>query len=177
MQSWDTFQRAAMEYSRLRPRRTQATITLAVGVSEYQLPSTALPNTVTFSSYGDEGTFEEVMLPDNATPSWAVVDNTLFIAPAPTEAGTMTVIFSSYHPATGETFPTIPAAHISYVEDLEEAIILDLEADDVSRGPVVYAVGQTQVSREAALTDIRTRARDIRTRVAQALGEPLALWR
>ena len=75
-----------------------------------------------------------------------------------------------------QAFPTFPAGDLGYVDDLEQAYLLDLQADDISSGPVSYSVGQTQVDREAAIADLRARALQLRTHVELALDEPFALW-
>jgi hypothetical protein len=176
MQDWDVYKQAALDYSRLKPRTVVATITLPADTQIIALPADCLR--VRTLVYGDEAEFTEVILGDGSTQAWAAAGTQLAIVPTVAEDTPVQIIYSGRHlpDEDAQAFPTIPAADLGYVDDLEQAYLLDLQADDISGGPVAYSVGQTQVSREAAIADLRARALQLRTHVELALDEPFALW-
>lgn len=176
MQEWETFQLAALEYSKLKPRKRTATITTVIDQTEYALPADCLG--VQYVAYGERSTFIEVLTNEGADQGWADEQGTLYITPAPSEATAIRIVYSGRHLGDEEqqTFPTIPAADLHHVDDLEQAIILELEADEVAGGPAKYTIGQTEVDRSAALKDLRGRAAQLRHKVELALEEPLAFW-
>lgn len=176
MQDWETYKQAALEYSRLRPRVVVATITLPANTTLSVLPADCLR--VRSLAYGVEGEMSEVIGGDGTTQAWAAESGQLAVVPAPAADTPVQIVYSARHVGDEDTqeFPTIPAADVGYVEDLEQAIILDLQADEIAGGPVVYAVGQTQVDRSAAVADLRQRALQLRMRVHLALDEPVGLW-
>ena len=176
MQEWETYQLAALEYSKLKPRKRTATITTVVNQTEYPLPADCLG--LQFVAYGEQATFIEVVTNEGADQGWAAEEGTLYLTPAPTEATAIRIVYSGRHlgDEDSQTFPTIPAADLHHVDDLEQAIILELEADDVARGPASYTIGQTEVDRSEALKDLRSRAAQLRDKVELALAEPLAFW-
>jgi hypothetical protein len=183
MQDWDTYKQAGMEYSRMCPRIAFASFTAAADTKLQTPPVDCLD--IQSCSYGDRAEPSEVYLDDvGATPAWAFLPGQLFLTPAPAldeELGTttpFTLVYSARHLPNEDTqtFPTIPVEHLHFVDDLEQAITLELEADDAAKGPMVYSFGQTQVSRAEAVNTLRARAAQLRLRVRQAVETPLALW-
>lgn len=177
MQDWETFKLAALEYSKLKPRKRLATITTVIDLGEYGLPADCL--SVQYVAYGERATFIEVVTNAGADQGWADEEGTLYITPLPTEELPVQMVYYGLHIGNEDTqlFPTIPAADLHHVDDLEQAIRLEIEADEMAGGPVSYSIGQTEVDRTAAITDLRARAQQLRHKVENALGEPLALWR
>jgi hypothetical protein len=182
MQDWDTYKQAGMEYSRMRPRLAFASLTPVADTKLQTPPADCLD--VQSCSYGVRGEPSEVYLDETgATAAWAYQPGQLFLTPAPTAdtegvVAAITLVYSARHLPNEDqqTFPTIPVEHLHFVDDLEHAILLELEADDAARGPLVYSIGQTQVSRAEAVSTLRARAAQLRNRVRQAVEEPLALW-
>jgi hypothetical protein len=184
MQDWDTYQRAALEYSRMRPRRLSGTLTLAsetltltADQKAQTVPEGCLA--VTFVDWGLQVTLLEALTDTTTTQGWANEDGQLLLSPAPTEDDDgITIMYLARHlpDEDTETFPTIPAEDLHYVDDLEQAILLEVEADEVAAGPTLYTIGQTQVSRVAALEYLAKRASSLRGRVRLALEDPFAVW-
>ena len=176
MQDWETYKLAALEYSRMRPRVAFASIT-PVADTKIQIPPADCLDIQT-CSYGDRAEPGEVYLDAGSATAWAYVPGQLIVTPAPTGTTAITLVYYARHLADEDTqtFPTIPVEHLHFVDDLEQAIILELEADDAAKGPMVYSIGQTEVSRAEAVSTLRARAAQLRTRVRLAVEEPLALW-
>ncbi len=183
MQDWDIYKQAALEYSRMRPRVAFASVTPVADIKTQTPPADCLD--IQSCSYGVRGEPSEVYLDDaGATAAWAYLPGQLLLTPAPVVDETLgtttpfTLVYYARHlpDEDTQTFPTIPVEHLHFVDDLEQAITLELEADDAARGPMVYSFGQTQVSRAEAVSTLRARAAQLRTRVRQAVEEPLALW-
>lgn len=176
MQNWTVYKQAALDYSRLKPRAVVATITLAADTTLHLLPADCLR--VRSLVYGDEAEFSEVMLGNGTTQAWAAEGSQIAVVPTPAEDIEVQIVYSGRHlpDEDNQTFPTIPVVDLGYVDDLEQAYLLDLQADDISGGPVSYSIGQTQVDREAAIADLRSRALQLRTRVQLALDEPFGIW-
>lgn len=176
MIDWTTYQRAAVEYSRIRPRLVSATLTPAVGQKQQVLPEDVIA--VIGCSYGEETDPLDAIQTADTTPGWAADDAALYLTPAPTSADPVTITYYGLHLADEESlrFPTIPAAHLHYVDDLEQALVLELAADEANQGPLVYSIGQTEVDRSAGPVEMRLRATQLRERVNQALGGPIGAW-
>lgn len=176
MQDWETYKRAALDYSKMKPRLRAATITLVAAATEQTLPADCL--WVKSLAYGSQGSLLEVLDETTGAQVWSDEGGQLVISPAPTEDTTVRIIYYATHQPNEDTqaFPTIPAADLPYVDDLEQAHLLDMEADQVAGGPVTYSFGQTQVDRSASMEDLRMRALRLRTSVELALGEPLGSW-
>lgn len=183
MQDWDIYKQAALEYSRMRPRVAFASVTPVADTKTQTPPADCLD--IQTCSYGDRGEPSEVYLDETgATTAWAYIPGQLILTPAPTVDETLgtttpfTLVYYARHLPNEEqqTFPTIPVEHLHFIDDLEQAITLELEADDAARGPMVYSFGQTQVSRAEAVNTLRSRAAALRSRVRSAVEEPLALW-
>jgi hypothetical protein len=177
MQDWDIYKQAGLEYSRMCPRVAFATVT-PVADTKVQTPPTDCLD-IQACSYGVRAEPSEVYLDDTgATTAWAHLPGQLLLTPAPADTTTFTLVYSARHIANEDTqtFPTIPVEHLHFIDDLEQAITLELEADDAASGPMVYSIGQTQVSRAEAVNSLRARSMQLRTRVRQAVETPLALW-
>lgn len=178
MIAWDTYSRAALDYSRLRPRRLTTAVTPTIGERRIALPSDALA-VLTVVNGGDEIDLLEALTDETGTAGWACTDTELVVTPAPTTADPITIIYEARHlpDELAQTFPTIPAAHLPLVDDLEQALVLDAEADTIAQGPMRYVFGQTDISREKAPAELRARAAALRQRVRDLLDEPVAFWR
>jgi len=176
MQSLETYRRAVIEYSRLRPHLVYEEWTPpAPGQKLQQLPEGAIG--VQSINYGDWAPLNEVMLAGAGVTVWDDTSGQLALSPAPTADTRIAVVWKKVHPVGDDgATPTIPLDHIPYVEDLEQALVLEREADDIEQGPVTYAIGQTQISRDGAAAGLRTRAAQLRQKVEQALEDPLAVW-
>lgn len=176
MIEWETHKRAAVEYSRIRPRLVSATIAPIAGQRQQALPTDVIA--VIACSYGEETDLLDALQTTEAAPGWAADDVTLYLTPAPTSAAPVTITYYGLHLADEESlsFPTIPAAHRHFVDDLEQALVLELAADDANQGPLSYSIGQTAVDRSAGPVEMRLRATQLRERVSQALGGPLGAW-
>ena len=178
MQEWETYKQAALEYSRMRPRVAFASVTPVADTKLQTPPADCLD--IQSCTYGEPGEPGEVYLDETgAVAAWAFVPGQLLLTPAPTaQTPAFTLVYYARHlpDEDTQTFPTIPVEHLHFVDDLEQAIVLELEADDAARGPLTYSIGQTQVSRAEAVSTLRARAAQLRTRVRQAVEEPLALW-
>lgn len=183
MQDWDIYKQAALEYSRMRPRVAFASLTPVADTKAQTPPVDCLD--IQSCSYGARGEPGEVYLDTTgATAAWAYLPGQLLLTPAPAVDETLgtttpfTLVYLARHlpDEDNQVFPTIPVEHLHFVDDLEQAITLELEADDAARGPMVYSFGQTQVSRAEAVSTLRARAATLRNRVRQAVEEPLAIW-
>lgn len=183
MQDWTTYKRAALEYSKMRPRSVTANITLVAADKDYALPADCL--TVRAVEWGDvEISFTEAITSTSADKGWAVEAGMLYLTPAPTAADvtatpTIKIIYDGRYIPNDSTLvftPPLPATDVHHVDDLEQSILLEVEADDVAKGPAVYSIGQTQVSRAEALAYLLGRARELRSRVRAAIEDPLAIW-
>lgn len=176
MIAWETYKRAALDYSRLRPRQVVATVTPTPGERSVALPEDALG--IVSVSYGVEVTPLEALTSGAETQGWAVTDRELLLTPAPTTDDPITIIYYARHlpDEDTQTFPTIPVAHLPFVDDLELALSLEAEADEMEQGPLRYAIGQTEINREKGPASLRARAASLRRRVAEQLDEPVALW-
>lgn len=178
MQTWETYKKAVLEYSKLKPIIKTLAFVPTVDTKVQTLPTDCL--IATFVDYGELSTFQEVYVSETADQGWYENKGTLFLTPAPTTTDPITVIYSAQY-VPGATVvdgftPALPEADLPYIDDLEQAIILEAEADDIAKGPTAYSVGQTQISRSAGLVYLQQRARELRQRVAQSLSEPVALW-
>ncbi len=173
-----TYARAVVEYSRMKPLLVAADLTLEADTRVQTLPDGCL--VVRSLDWGDQVTYFEALTSTAATQGWANEGGQLLVTPAPTatEAETdIQIVYLSLHLIDDEdAYPTLPAADLHFVDDLEQAITLELEADEVAAGPALYTVGQTQVSRVAALIYLKERAAGLRSRVRAALEEPFATW-
>lgn len=183
MVNWETYKRAVLEYSKLAPRLVTTTLTPLPAVKLQTLPADCL--WVQYLAYGEQGGFQEVFLDEVGTLGWANENGLLIITPIlelaedQEELDPLAIIYWARYTTDDNTetvTPTIPVAHQHLVDDLEQAIILEVEADEVARGPATYAIGQTQVDRSKALVDLRMRSMTLRTRVSQSLDTPLGLW-
>lgn len=177
MQNWEIYRQAGLEYSRMRPRVAFASVTPVADTKLQNAPADCLD--IVSCSYGERAELGEVYLDDaGATTAWAYQPGQLVLTPAPADATAFTLVYYARHLSDEDTqtFPSIPAEHLHFIDDLEQAITLELEADDAARGPLVYSIGQTQVSRAEAVNTLRARAAALRSRVRQAVEEPLALW-
>ena len=182
MQTWETYKRAVLEYSKLRPITKTLAFVPTVDTKVQVLPTDCLM--AQFVDYGELSTFQEVFVSETTDQGWYENKGALFLTPAPTTVDPITVIYSARYvptePTGTEVFgtftPDLPEDDLHLIEDLEQAIILEAEADDIAKGPTHYVVGQTQISRSAGLLYLQQRARELRTKVEQALGEPVALW-
>ena len=176
MQEWETYRQAGLEYSRMRPRVAFASLTPVANTKLQTPPADCLD--IQTCSYGDRGEPGEVYTDAGAATAWAYVPGQLILTPAPTDTTAITLVYLARHLPDEDLqeFPTIPVEHRHFVDDLEQAITLELEADDAARGPMVYSIGQTQVSRAEAVNTLRARAAQLRDRVRLAVEEPLAIW-
>lgn len=177
MISWATYKRAALDYSRMRPREVVTTLTPVVGSRTLPLPNDALK--IVAVGYGPEVSLLEALTNDTGTKGWASSDTELVLTPAPATTDPITVFYYARHlpDENTQTFPTIPVAHLPYVDDLELALILEAEADEMERGPLRYTIGHTEISREKSPALLRERAAALRKRVTDLLDEPVAVWR
>lgn len=177
MIAWATYKRAALDYSRLRPREVVTTLTPTAGSRTLPLPEDTL--SIVSVEYGSEVSLLEALTSAAETQGWAATDTELVLTPTPATDDPITVFYYARHlPNEGtQSFPTIPAAHLPLVDDLELALTLEAEADEMEQGPLRYAIGQTEISREKAPASLRARAAGLRKRVADLLDEPVALWR
>ena len=90
MQDWETYKRAALEYSRMRPRRVLATITLTADTKAQTAPAACLD--IQSLAWGDRAEVGEVYLDDVGTvQAWAFEPGTFLVTPAPTADDTLTV--------------------------------------------------------------------------------------
>ena len=178
MQTWETYKRAVLEYSRLRPIQKTIAFEPTPATKVQILPSDCLM--AQYVEYGELSTLQEVLTSDSTDLGWYEHQGALYLNPAPETADPITVLYSArYLPGDTEVdgfTPELPEADLHFIDDLEQAILLELEAADIAKGPTHYAVGQTQISRTAGLLYLQSRARELRQRVELALGEPVALW-
>lgn len=177
MDEWVSRKKAALAYSRLRPRMVVTEVTPVAGQRIVPLPADALG--VVSVSYGVEVSLTEALTSAGTDRGWALADGALVLTPAPGDATPVSVIYTAQHTPDEETqtFPTIPANHLAYVDDLALSYRLEAEADAIEQGPIAYTIGQTVVNRAAALAGLRQRALRLRTEVVQQLDEPVAFWR
>jgi hypothetical protein len=177
MLDWTTYKRAALAYSRLRPRQVKATITPTIGEREVDLPADALA--IDWIDYGVEVSVQEAYTDETETLGWATTDEKIVLTPAPETDDAIEIMYSARHlpDEDTETFPTIPETHTHFVEDLELALTLEAEADTINQGPLRYALGQTEINREKAPAALIARARQLRQAVVEQLDEPYGVWR
>lgn len=176
MQTLETYKRAVVEYSRLRPRIEFEQWTPPTPGEKLQaMPADAIG--VASLEYGVWAPLNEVMTATETNILWDDSSGQLALNPAPTEETTVAVVWKKVHPVTDEgVTTTIPIDHLPYVDDLEQALLLELAADELNEDPVEYTVGQTKVSRFGAAATNTTRAAQLRQKVIQALEDPLAMW-
>lgn len=178
MLDWALRKRAALEYSRLRPRLVYEDWTPTPDTKIQQMPTGTIG--VQSIDYGLWVPSGELHFSTGTEQGWddSVGSGQLILHPAPAAGDTIQVVWKQVHqPDEGQqTHPTIPAEHSHFIDDLELALHLDIEADSIQQGPVIYTLGQAEISREEAADGLRRRAADLRQRVQDALGEPLAYW-
>lgn len=177
MISWETYQRAALEYSRLAPRRIIYTLTPVVGERGQALPEDALAPF--YVDWGDgEGTITDAILGGGSDSGWAWEAPTLYLVPAPTDETPITVFYYGRHlpDELTQSYPTVPVAHLPHIDDLEAAIVLESENAAQLLGPLNYQVGQTKVDRSSGPLELRMLASLIRQRIDQKLTEPASQW-
>jgi hypothetical protein len=173
----ETYARAVIEYSRMKPLLVAADYTLEADTRVQALPEGTIA--VRSLDWGVQVIYLEALTSTAATQGWANEGGQLVLTPAPTSTEAETaiqIVYLSLHLADDDAYPTLPTADLHFVDDLEQAILLEVEADEVAAGPALYTIGQTQVSRVAGLAYLKERAAALRNRVRAAIEEPFAIW-
>lgn len=175
---WERLKTAAVEYSGYRPLLTYQVLTPAAGTTDIVPPEGTIG--IESCDYGEEMTFTEVKSAPEGTIGWCFQGGMLHLTAVPADT-TITVVWRRLHQPDelSQSFPTIPAKDMLYVQWLAEAEAADEKQAAIEAGLSSYTIGSTTVKwngQDGGQPSGASRAQRLRQRALTALNGPLSGW-